>query len=79
MKITIYGPLPLDTLAMAKLLSEIPEDAKEVVIQAPPRNGMDRRPCQHPGWLFYNASVDNRRFIHLSQSSSAAPYEIKHT
>lgn len=79
MKITIYGPLPLDAQAMARLLSEIPEDAQEVLILAPPRNALDRRPCQHPGWLFYNASVDNKRFIHLTQSGPTAPYEVKHT
>lgn len=79
LKIEIYGPLPLEADAMAKLLAEIPEDAKHVIIQAPPRNSMDRRACQHPGWLFYTASVDNQRFIHLSQSSLTAPFKVVHT
>jgi len=79
MKISIYGPLPIDGAAIAELLKHIPEDAKDVLIQAPPRNAIDRRPCQHPGWLFYSASIDNNTFLHLSQQGPTARYEVKKT
>ena len=78
MKISIYGPMP-DGNAVRELLKYIPADAKEVIMQAPPRRAADLRPCQRPNHLEYVASVDNKVFIHLSQASETATYEVKVT
>jgi hypothetical protein len=78
MKISIYGPHP-DGAAIAELLKHIPEDAAETIIQAPPRRAIDLRPCMRPGHLEYCASIDNKRFVHLSQVSETAPYTVKIT
>ena len=75
MKISIYGPMP-DGSAIAELLKHIPADAKETIIQAPPRRAIDLRPCQRPGVLEYAASVDNKLFIHLSQATTDSPYKV---
>ncbi len=76
MKISIYGPLP-DPSAVAEILRHLPADAKDVVVQAPPRNSMDRRPCQQPGWLVYTASVDNSKFITVVQRTDTGPFEVQ--
>lgn len=78
MKIAIYGPMP-DGKAIVEILKRIPADAKETIIQAPPRRAIDLRPCQRPGYLEYTASVDDKVFIHLSQSSETSNYEVKVT
>ena len=76
MKIHIYGPMP-DGLAITEILKRLPADANEVIIQAPPRRAIDLKACQRPGCLEYSASVDSKLFIHLSQVSPTAPYEVK--
>ncbi len=76
---TVYGPWPFDPAALAELLRHVPEGHKHVVVQAPQRRATDLRPCQRPNHLEYSASVDNKIFIHLSQSSPTAPYEVKLT
>ena len=78
MKLSIYGPAP-DMKAITAMLTKIPESAKEVLIQAPLRRAVDLKPCQRPGHLEYTASVDNKVFIHLSQPTETADYEIKVT
>lgn len=78
MKISIYGPRP-DGLAIAEIIKHIPAKAQETIIQAPPRRAVDLRPCQRPNHLEYTASVDNKVFIHLSQTSETANYEVKVT
>lgn len=78
MKITIYGPAP-DMVAIAEMLKHLPEGAKEILIQAPLRRAVDLKTCQRPGYLEYSASVDNKLFINLSQSSKTADYEVKVT
>jgi len=78
MKLHIYGPA-IDVRAIAEMMKHVPEDADTVIIQAPPRRAVDLRPCQRPGYLEYAASVDNKLFVHLSQSSPTAEYEVKVT
>lgn len=76
MKISTYGPPP-NMRALAEIIKYIPPDSENVLIQTPLRNSIDRRACQHPGWLFYDASCDNKVFLHLSQASEMSPYEVK--
>lgn len=78
LKISVYGPLP-DMLALAELVKHVPPEAKEVVVQAPLRRAVDLRPCQRPGVLEMSASIDNCKFLHLSQLTTTAPYEVKTT
>lgn len=80
MKISIYSPLGLpDLAALAELLSHVPSDTKEVIVQAPPRRAIDLRSCQRPGHLEYAASCDNKVFVHLSQVTASGPYSVKVT
>lgn len=78
MKIAIYGPNK-DDPGIAELLKHVPPDTLEVKITAPLRNAIDRRACQHPNWLFLDASCDDKVFIHLVQVSPTAPYIVSVT
>lgn len=78
-RVFIYGPLPISGEAVEEILKHIPLDAEYAIIQAPPRRALDLRPCQRPGVLEMSASVDNSRFIHLSQLTTTAPYVVKVT
>ena len=79
MKITIYGAKP-ETHALAFLVDRIPEGSKDVVIQTPPRNEPNRRPCQHPNWLTYTLTANlqdgSTKWITLIQKDPSAPMEI---
>lgn len=77
MKISIFGQP--DMLALAEAIKHIPPEASEVFIRCPQRNSIANKPCQHPGWLFLDVSVDNKTFINLVQKSPTAPYEVKVT
>lgn len=73
--IKVYGPAP-EMEALAKLLAHVPSGSIEVIIKAPLRNAVDRRPCQQPNWLIYDASIDNKVFINLVQRTPTSAYEI---
>lgn len=79
MKIAIYGAKP-EGEALAYIINLIPEGAKDVVIQTPPRNEPNRRPCQHPNWLTYTLTAKFEdgatKWITLIQKASNAPMEI---
>ena len=76
MKVTIYGPSP-EPDAIAAILKLIPAGSTEVLIKAPLRNSIDRRPCQQPNWLLYDAVVDSKYYINLVQESPTAPFRTK--
>lgn len=78
LSIKIYGTV-LDMRAIAEIVKYIPPTAQEVKVTSPPRVPIDARPCQHPGTLFLDASVDDKLFIHLEQSSPTAEYTVKST
>jgi hypothetical protein len=75
MKVAIYGKEP-DMLAIAEMMKHVPNDTQEVLFKCPQRIGIDVKPCQHPGWLIYDANLDNTKFINLVQKSATAPYEV---
>lgn len=78
MKITLYGAKP-EPDALGILLSYIPEDAKEVIVKVNARKPLGIRPCQFPGGLFYDASVDNKLFLYLIQEGPDQPITVKQT
>ena len=73
--IKVFGPAP-DMQALAKVIESLPSECSEVVIKAPVRNEPNRRPCQHPNWLTYEASADNKFFVTVIQKSVGAAYEV---
>jgi len=78
MKITIYGAKP-EPIPFAKLMEAVPETAHTVLIQSNARKPLGIRPCQHPGWLFYEATVDETLFLHLVQEGVDGPITVKQT
>lgn len=75
MKINIYGP-DLSMEALAEMIKHIPPDAVEVIIKCPLRKSVAERACQHPNRLTYDASCDNKIFIHLIQDGPTGKFEI---
>jgi hypothetical protein len=78
MKIVSYGALP-EPAMWAEAVRHIPEDAKDVVIKSHARLPLGIRPCQHPGVLFMEVSIDNKLFLHLQQDTVDAAIVVKKT
>lgn len=78
MKISIYGACP-EPAMIAELVKHIPEDTKDVVVKSNARNPLGIRPCQHPGVLFMDASLDNKTFLHLQQDTPTSEIQVKRT
>jgi hypothetical protein len=77
MKLSIYGPQPHDTAALAALIAAIPEGTEFALIQAPPRREPYLKACQRPGWLEYVAECDGKVWVHLHQQTSTSEYILK--
>lgn len=75
MKISIYGP-ELNMVALGEMIKIIPPDALDVLIKCPLRKSVRERACQFPNRLTYDASVDNKFFIHLIQDGPTGKFEI---
>lgn len=75
MTIKVFGPAP-DMRALAECIKFVPPDSTEVLVRAPLRNAIDRRPCQQPNWLIYDVSADNKFFINLIQKAPDAAFEV---
>lgn len=78
MKITFFGARPEPAMA-AEIVKNIPEDAQEVTVMSNARKPLGIRPCQHPGVLFADVSIDNKTFVHLRQDAVDAPITVKTT
>lgn len=77
MKLAVYGPSSdLDMVALGELVKHIPPESVEVLIKCPVRKSVRERACQHPNHLFYDASCDNKTFVHLVQSSPTAEFVV---
>ena len=73
--VRVFGSNP-DMRALAECVKYIPPDSVEALIKAPQRNEVGIRPCQFPGRLTYEVSVDNKFFITLIQPTAEAGYQI---
>lgn len=79
MKLTIFGPQPHDTKALATLIAAMPDGTQTAIITAPLRREPYLKACQRPGWLEYVMSCDDKVFIHLHQQTTTSEYILKVT
>lgn len=76
MRLSFYGARPEPQLVI-KLLENLPEDASVVMVKCPERTPVNAKPCQMPGGVTYEVSIDNIKFITLIQRSKTAEIEIR--
>lgn len=78
MRLSFYGARPEPQLVL-KLLEVLPEDASVVMVKCPDRTPVNAKPCQMPGGVIYEVSIDNTKFITLIQRSKTAEIVVRHS